>query len=126
MADEKSGETVCLVSSLMEARLLGMSGVSRLVSLRNLKVLVGMCSYYAKDMKPIDDDAYLVSTDDDDKKKYQLNDMAYQLNDMAYQLLILNVSGIVNSAKTDDLMDGDAFLAWQPVFGGSLCSSSSY
>ena len=48
----------------MEARLLGMSGASRLCSLRILKVL-GMC-VPSKDMKSIDDDAYLVSTDDDE------------------------------------------------------------
>jgi hypothetical protein len=46
-----------------------MSGVSRIVSLPNLKVL-GMCSYYdAKDTKPIDDDAYLVSSTDDEIRR---------------------------------------------------------
>ena len=37
----------------------------------------GFRHVYAKDTKPIyDDDAYLVSTDDDKKKKYELNDKA--------------------------------------------------
>jgi hypothetical protein len=92
----------------MEVKLPGMSRVSRLFQLAKSK---GFRHVYSRDMKPIDDDAYLVSTDDDEKKKYELNDHK------AYQLLILSVSdiafGIVNSAKTDDLMGGDAFLAWQ-------------
>ena len=92
----------------MEVKLPGMSRVSRLFQLAKSN---GFRHVYSRDMKPIDDDAYLVSTDDDKKKK------KYELNDKAHQLLILSVSGIafgiVNSSKTYDLMDGDAFLAWQ-------------
>jgi hypothetical protein len=53
-----------------------MSGVSRLFRLRNSK---GFTHVYTEDTKQIDDDAYLVSTDDDEKKKFELNDKAYQL-----------------------------------------------
>ena len=105
-ADEKSGETVRLI------KFDGSETAWHEWSIKTLQLAKskGFRHVYAKDTKPIDDDAYLVSTDDDEKKKYELNDKAYQL-------LILSVSGIafgiVNSAKTDDLMDGDAFLAWQ-------------
>ena len=42
---------------------------------------------------------------------------AYELNDKGYQFLILSCSdiafGLVNMAKTTDLADGDARLAWK-------------
>ena len=40
--------------------------------------------------------------------------LAYELNDKGYQFLILEIAfGLVNLAKTADLADGDARLAWK-------------
>ena len=51
------------------------------------------------------------TTNDDAIKKI------YDLNDKAYQLLVMSCSGIafglVNQAKTNDLQDGNAYLAWK-------------
>ena len=105
-ANEESGETVYLI------KFDGRETTWHEWSFKTLQPAKSKCfrHVYAKGMKPIDNDAYLVSTDDDEKKKYEWNNKAYQL-------LILSVSGIafeiINLAKTDDLMDGDAFLVWQ-------------
>ena len=56
-------------------------------------------------------DATVLTTQDDDVKE------AYKLNDRAYQFLILSCSdiafGLVNMAKTEELKDGDARIAWK-------------
>jgi hypothetical protein len=56
-------------------------------------------------------DATVLTTEDDDVKE------AYKLNDRAYQFLILSCSdiafGLVNMAKTEELKDGDARIAWK-------------
>ena len=70
----------------------------------------GFRHVYANDTKPCSDAVYLTSTHDEEKKKYEDNDKAYQF-------LILSCTGIafglVNHAKTKDLIDGDAFLGWK-------------
>ena len=69
----------------------------------------GFRHVYANDTKPCSDAVYLTSTHDEEKKKYEDNDKAYQF-------LILSCTGIafglVNHAKTKDLIEGDAFLGW--------------
>ena len=69
-ADEKSGETVRLI------KFDGSETAWHEWSIKTLQLAKskGFRHVYAKDTKPIDDDAYLVSTDDDEKKKYKLND----------------------------------------------------
>ena len=62
------------------------------------------------DTKPCTDAIYETTNDDAIKK-------IYDLNDKAYQLLVMSCSGIafglVNQAKTNDLQDGNAYLAWK-------------
>ena len=73
--DEKSGETVCLI------KFDGNKTSWHDWSIKTLQLVAkskGLWhAQYAKNTKPIDNDAYLVSTDDDKKK------MTYELNDKA-------------------------------------------
>ena len=70
----------------------------------------GFFFVYAKDNKPCSDTIYETTAKDKEKK-------IYEANDRAYQLLIVSCTGIafglVNQAKTKDLIDGDAFMAWK-------------
>jgi len=64
------------------------------------------------DTKPCTDAVYEASTDANVKK-------IYENNDKAYQLLVMSCNGIafglVNQAKTTDLEDGNAYLAWKSL-----------
>lgn len=65
---------------------------------------------YATDTKPCSDTVYETTATEKERK-------VYETNDRAYQLLIISCTGIafglVNQAKTKDLIDGDAFMAWK-------------
>ena len=73
-----------------------------------LAKIKGFKQAFVKDTKPCSDAVYETSKDTDEKEIYKRNDKAYQLlfmscNGMAF--------GIVNTAKTKNLMDDNAFLA---------------
>ena len=70
----------------------------------------GFKQSYVKDTKPCSDAVYETSKDADEKKIYERNDKAYQLLVMSCDGMAF---GLVNKAKTKDLMDGNAFLAWK-------------
>ena len=106
MADGKSGEVVHLFKfDGDEANWLEWS--IKTLSLAKTK---GFRLVYAKDTKPCSDTIYETTATDKEKK-------IYEANDRAYQLLIVSCTGIafglVNQAKTKDLIDGDAFMAWK-------------
>ena len=68
----------------------------------------GFKQSYVKDTKPCSDAVYETSKDAEEKKIYKRNDKAYQLLVMSCDGMAF---GLVNRAKTKDLMDSNAFLA---------------
>ena len=75
-----------------------------------LATIRGFKKTLTMDTKPCTDATYKTTNNNAIKK-------LYDLNNKAYQLLVMSCSGIafglVNQAKTTDLQDGDAFLAWK-------------
>ena len=69
----------------------------------------GFKQAYVKDTMPCSDTVYETSKDAEEKKMYERDDKAYQL-------LVMSCDGMAfslfNKAKTKDLMDSNAFLAW--------------
>ena len=105
MADEKSGEVVRLIKFDGDEEKWHEWSVKALA----LAKTKGFRHVYAADTKPCSDAVYATTNDDKVKE-------TYERNDKAFQFLILSCSGIafglVNQAKTRDLMDGDAYKAW--------------
>ena len=106
MADEKSGEAIRLFKfDGDEANWLEWS--TKTLSLAKTK---GFRLAYANDTKPSSDTVYETTATEKERK-------IYETNDRAYQLLIISCTGIafglVNQAKTKDLIDGNAFMAWK-------------
>ena len=106
MADEKSGEAIRLFKfDGDEANWLEWS--TKTLSLAKTK---GFRLAYANDTKPCSDTVYETTATEKERK-------IYKTNDRAYQLLIISCTGIafglVNQAKTKDLIDGNTFMAWK-------------
>ena len=94
----------------------------------NLKSLAlakakGFKQTYVKDTKPCSNAVCKTSKDAKEKKIYKRNDKVYQLLIMSCDSMAF---GLVNKAKTKDLMDGNAFLAWKNLNKRYTPNSVSY
>ena len=106
MADEKSGEVLCLFESDRDkANWLEWS--AKMLALAKTK---GNCLPYANNTKPCSDTVYKTSALEEEK-------LIYKAYSRAYQLFIVSCIGIafglVNQAKTKDLIDRGAFVVWK-------------
>jgi hypothetical protein len=109
-AEEKSGETIRLIKFDGDEKNWHEWSVKTLA----LAKTKGFRGVYAKNSNPCSDTiSETIGTGAATKDQKTI----YEANDRAYQLLVMSCSGIafglVNQAKTKDLADGDAFLAWK-------------
>ena len=106
MSDKKSGEAIRLFKfDGDKANWLEWS--TKTLSLAKTK---GFPLAYANNTKLCSDTVYETTATEKERK-------IYETNDRAYQLLIISCTGIafglVNQAKTKDLINGNALMAWK-------------